>query len=95
MVNSHHHHLIYYILAAILPSSCPPSLSLNLSHRPTPPQLPFRKEQESQGYQPNMAQVTIRLGTYSLNKASQGNPVGKKGVPKVGKSVRDSSCFHC
>jgi hypothetical protein len=58
--------LIQYILTSqfaltpFLSDTHPHPLIPSLSPRSTPPQFPFRKEQTSQGYQPNMAlPVTI------------------------------------
>ena len=64
--------LIYYIPTAVSPSSSSPSSSLSppLFFRSIPPLFPFRKEQASQGYQPNMAkQISIKLGTSPHIKA--------------------------
>jgi hypothetical protein len=49
--------LIQYIPTSVYPLSTPPSAPLQpaLSPRFTPPLLPFRKKQVSQGYQVNMA----------------------------------------
>jgi hypothetical protein len=39
----------------------------------------------SKGYQPNLAQVTVRLSIYPHINAGWGNPVGEKGSPKQAK----------
>jgi hypothetical protein len=69
--------ILSYKISFLLVSS-PPLKALSLP-RSTPLLVPFRKEQASQEYQPNIAyQVTIRLGPFPPIKGGQGNPVGEK-----------------
>lgn len=84
--------LIYYIPTTVFPSplSCPPSPSP--PPRSIPPPFLFRKEQASQGCQPNMASSCSRSFPYA--KAEQGNLVGRKGSQDQVR-VRDSPQSYC
>lgn len=58
---------------------CPGSPQSIITPRSIPFPYPFRKRQESQGYQSNMTyHVATRLGTSLHTKAEQGNPVKGK-----------------
>lgn len=73
---------LYYIPKAVSPPSLPPSPSFHLPSPPdsAPPPAPLRKEQVSQGHQPNTAQqAPIRPGTCCHIKAERGNPAGGRG----------------
>lgn len=81
---------IYYNPTTVDTPQPIPSLSLLTSTEdPTAPSAPPRKEQTSQGFQPNIAQyLTIMPGKYLHIVGGQGDPVGGKGSHRRQKSQR-------
>lgn len=82
----------YHIQNIPIASSPPPLLPVTppppLSPRYTALQFPLRKEQVSQGYQPNRAQHCSKARYKSLYQGWMRSPSRRKGIPGVGKSQR-------